>query len=74
MSNRGRNTDLVTITPKEVLCSNILIRIFGTLLQRRQVFPMLPMLVPEIISIELCEYQSRNANTATGKSFEPIST
>lgn len=70
---RGRNTNLVTITPKEILCSDILVRVFGTLLQRRQVFPMLPMLVPEIISIKLCKYQSRNAKTAIGKSLVLIS-
>lgn len=64
-----RNTNLVTIAPKEILCSDILIGVFGTLLQRRQVFPMLPVLVPEIISIKLCEYQSRNTKTATGKSL-----
>ena len=38
---------LATITPGEVLGADVLVGVLGTLLQRRHVGPVLPMLVPE---------------------------
>jgi hypothetical protein len=37
---------LIAISPKEILCSDVLIRIFNPLFQRRHMAPVLPMLIP----------------------------
>jgi len=46
---------LVTISPEEVLGPKILVRIFDTLFQRWEVFPMLPMLVPQVPRVDASE-------------------
>ncbi len=45
-------TDLITITPAKVLRTKVLVRILGTLLQWRHMVPMLPMLIPQVPSID----------------------
>ena len=37
---------LIAISPEEILCSEVLIRIFDPLFQRWQMAPVLPMLIP----------------------------
>jgi hypothetical protein len=49
---------LIPITPEEVLGPNILIRVLDSLLQRRQMLPMLPMLVPEVLGVDGAEDQA----------------
>lgn len=43
---------LVSVSPEEVLDSHVLIWVLGALLKRRQVFPMSPMLVPEVVCVD----------------------
>jgi hypothetical protein len=37
---------LIAISPEEILCSDVLIRIFDPLFQRWHMAPVLPMLIP----------------------------
>lgn len=53
-------THLVTITPEEVLCSEVLIWVLWSLLQRLHMAPMLPMLIPQDIRISSRNHQARN--------------
>ena len=46
------NSHLIAITPWEVLASNILVRVLCAFFEWRHVVPMVPMLVPEVVSID----------------------
>lgn len=46
---------LITIAPEEVLRSDVLIRVFDSLLQRRHVLPVLPMLIPQVPGVDASE-------------------
>jgi hypothetical protein len=48
---------LVAVAPEEVLCADVLIGIFNTLFQRRHVFPVLPMLIPQVVGVDAAEDQ-----------------
>jgi hypothetical protein len=48
---------LITITPKEVLRPDILIRVLDSLLQRREMRPVFPMFLPEIPGVDGAEDQ-----------------
>ena len=60
-------SNLIAISPEEVPCPNVLIRIFNSLLQRRQVAPVLPMLVPQIPRIDATEDEARYDYAARGQ-------
>jgi hypothetical protein len=60
-------SDLISISPEEVLRPNVLIRIFNSLFQRRQVAPVLPMLVPQIPRIDTTEDEARYNYAARGQ-------
>jgi len=51
---------LVTIPPEEVPRSHVLVRIFHALLKRRQVLPMFPMFVPQVVGVDGCEDEAGN--------------
>lgn len=46
------STYLVTISPEEVLASDVLVRVLDTVLQSRHMRPMLPMLSPEVVCVD----------------------
>ena len=56
----SRQTHLISIAPEEVLGSKVLVRVLRSLLQRRQVLPMSPMLIPQVVRIHASNYQSRD--------------
>lgn len=56
--------DLVTVSPEEILHPDVLIWVFDTVFQRRQMFPMLPMLIPQVPGIDRPEDQARGNDTA----------
>jgi hypothetical protein len=58
-----QSAHLISVTPEIVLCSDVLVRVFGSLLQRLHVRPVSPMLVPQIISVDTGNDQARNRNT-----------
>jgi hypothetical protein len=47
-----RWTHLVTVTPGEVLHTDVLVGVLGALLQRRHVVPVLPVLVPQVVGVK----------------------
>jgi len=51
---------LVPVTPEEILASDVLVWIFWSLLQRRHVLPMRPMLMPKVVGIDRCNDKARN--------------
>ncbi len=51
-------TNLITIPPDIIFRPNILIRILRTLIQRRHMLPMLPMLRPQIVSVDAGDNQA----------------
>lgn len=57
-------TDLVPISPEEVLRSEVLVWVFNALFQRRQMLPMFPMLVPQIPGVDASENEARDNDTA----------
>lgn len=58
-------TYLVSITPGEVLGPDVLVRVLDALLKRRHVRPVLPMLVPEVISVEASKNHGRDDGTVS---------
>jgi hypothetical protein len=56
-------TDLITISPRVVLGADVLVGVFHTLFQRGHVLPVLPMLVPEVVSIKATTDQAGNDGT-----------
>jgi hypothetical protein len=51
---------LVTISPREVLGADVLVGVFDTLLERGHMRPVLPMLVPQVVSVEATTDQDGN--------------
>lgn len=45
-------TNLVSISPEVVLAPDVLVRVLSAVFESRQVFPVFPMFVPEIIGID----------------------
>lgn len=50
---------LVTVSPGEVLGPDVLVGILDALLEGREVAPVLPMLVPEVIGVQAGEEDAR---------------
>lgn len=55
-----QQTHLVTISPLVVLGANVLVGVLGSLLQRRQVVPVVPMLVPQVVGVGTGEAKGGN--------------
>lgn len=68
--NAKRETHLITITPREVLDTDILVGVFRTLLKRRHVAPMLPVLVPLGVNEVAATDQGRDDSTRKSVSDE----
>jgi len=49
---------LVSITPEEVLCSNVLVWVLDSFFQGWKMAPMFPMLVPEVPCVDATEYEA----------------
>ena len=49
---------LVPVAPEEVLCPQVLVRVLNPLLQRWQVGPVLPMLLPKVPRVDATEDQA----------------
>lgn len=56
-------TYLIAVSPREVLHADVLVRVLGTLLKRGHVFPVFPVLVPEVVGVETTTNQARNHGT-----------
>lgn len=56
---------LVSITPAEVLRSNVLVWVFNSLFQGWEMTPMFPMLVPQVPGVDTTEYKAGNDDTVT---------
>lgn len=61
--NAGTCTYLVTVTPGEVLGADILVGVFGTLLKRGHVVPVLPVLVPQVVGVDATTDEAGNNST-----------
>lgn len=55
---------LVSAAPREVLGADVLVGVLSALLQRRQVAPVLPVLVPQGVGVPAGEAQGGNAGAA----------
>lgn len=49
---------LITVSPRVVLHTDVLIGILGALLKRGHVLPVLPMLVPEVVGVDAAADQA----------------
>jgi hypothetical protein len=54
---------LISIAKEEVFGTDILVWVFGSLLQRRHMRPMLPMLRPEVVGVETRKCDTGNNDT-----------
>ena len=66
--NKGENhiqKRLVSVSERKVLCPDILVGIFGPLLQWWHVAPVLPMRVPQPVSVEAGGNQTRNRDASS---------
>lgn len=59
------NAYLVTVSPEEVLGPDVLVRIFHALLQGREVFPVFPMLIPQVPGVDASEDEAGCDDTVT---------
>lgn len=50
---------LVTIPPRVILASDVLVRVFNAILKRGHMVPVIPVLFPEVIGIERTKRQAR---------------
>lgn len=57
---------LVAISPGVVLGPDVLVRVLDALLQRRQVLPVLPVLIPEIVAVRTSGGKGGDATTVSG--------
>jgi hypothetical protein len=57
---------LVPISPREILRPDVLVRILDPLLQRRQMLPVFPMLVPKVPGIDAAEDEAGGHDTGEG--------
>lgn len=62
-----RGTHLISITPVEVLGSDVLVWVFGSLLQRLHVLPVGPMLIPQDICVGTGNEQRWDSHAAKHK-------
>jgi hypothetical protein len=62
---------LVSVTPAEVFGADVLVRVLGALFKRRKVRPMLPMLVPKVISVDSAQDERRD-DGAEEQKHQPI--
>ena len=46
---------LIAISPEEVPRPDVLVWVFDSFLQRRHVFPVLPMFGPQVVGVDGCE-------------------
>lgn len=51
---------LISVTPEEVPRSDVLVWVFDSLFQGREVAPVLPMLVPEVPGVNAAKDQARD--------------
>ena len=58
-------TYLVTVSPREVLDTNVLVGVLGALLKRRHVLPVLPVLGPEVVGVEATTNQTGDDSTVS---------
>jgi hypothetical protein len=58
-----RGTYLVTVTPGEVPGADVLVGILDALLQRGEVRPVLPVLVPEVVGVQAGEEEGGRNGT-----------
>lgn len=56
-------TNLVTVAPGVVLHADVLVGVLGALLQRGHVLPVLPVLGPEVVSVDATADQAGNDGT-----------
>ncbi len=56
---------LVAVAPRVVLDAHILVGVLDALLQRRQVAPVLPVLVPEVVRIDASRHEGRDNAAAS---------
>jgi hypothetical protein len=61
-------TNLVTISPGEVLAADVLVGVLGTLLERGHVVPVLPVLVPQVVGVQATANQAGDDSAAKGTS------
>ena len=64
-SESNSQKGLVAVTPEEVLGANVLVRVLGTLLERRHVGPVLPVLLVEVVRVDGGDDQARDCSAAT---------
>lgn len=57
-----RLTHLVTVAPEEFLRPDVHVIVFDTILQRGQMFPMLPMLIPQVLRIDRSDDERRDGD------------
>lgn len=57
---------LVTISPGEVLHTDVLVRVLGALLERGLVLPVLPVLLPKVPGVDTGQNQA--GGNGTGQS------
>jgi hypothetical protein len=58
--------DLVAVSKPEVLASNVLVWVFNSLFQRRQMLPMFPMLGPQVVGIDASQNETGDHHTFEG--------
>lgn len=61
---KAKMTHLVSVTPRKRLGSDVHVWILHPVLQRWHVFPMFPMLIPQVLSIQGCQQDCRYDNTS----------
>lgn len=69
MVQRIRKTDLVAIAPGVGFCPDVHVGILDSFLQGRHVLPVLPVLIPQILSVKTSYYQGRHDNTVLYELF-----
>lgn len=57
-------THLVTVSPGEVLHTDVLVGVLGTLLERGHVRPVFPVLSPKVVGVDTSGNQDRNDGAA----------
>lgn len=63
MGKREGKTHLVTVAKGEVLHADILVGVLGALLERGHVLPVLPVLIPEVVSVDATANQAGDNST-----------
>ncbi len=58
-------TYLVAIPPEKVLGPDVLVWVFNSLFQRREMFPMLPMLVPQVVRVDTGQDEAGSDDATT---------